>query len=418
MACATLVLLIVLHPLHAQTLIPVADLTFSPYNWGPPSTGADASAFTSNPGAWLRFSFTGSSSATLLLNTSALASAPDGGSCLALAVSIDDGPWALLRPRAGSPNASVVLAAGLQPGAPHNVRVHLLATCETADRWLRAPAGGAFWVVRGAALDTGASPLPPGALRPGTALVFGDSISEGTNAQNYDVAAARCGGPYGLAVSSALDTWAAGFAEAMNAELGLAAFAAQGYSTRNSLHYGSVPPLLTAGDEAATAWDKVCAGTSRLPALAARAPTYVVNALGFNDQNADVAPALLQATVAAWLPAARAAVDPTTTLLVVVPFGGEMRTNNATRLALRAGFFSYKASAAGAADGCALLVDLYPAAQRGLQGLGRPTAESCDGTHPLARRHAQLGAMVAAAAARALDAAPPGCARTDKTTSS
>jgi hypothetical protein len=61
----------------------------------------------------------------------------------------------------------------------------------------------------------------------------------------------------------------------------------------------------------------------------------------------------------------------------------------------------------------AFLIDLYPRAKRGLMGAtspndpsssgqpAGPTAESCDGTHPLAQRHAQLGAMVAAAASSA-----------------
>ena len=81
----------------------------------------------------------------------------------------------------------------------------------------------------------------------------------------------------------------------------------QGYVTSNSLNYGNVPPLLTSGAPASYAWDKVCAGNSRLPALATSPPALVINALGFNDQNSDVTPAELTATVAAWLADMRAA---------------------------------------------------------------------------------------------------------------
>ena len=99
---------------------------------------------------------------------------------------------------------------------------------------------------------------------------------------------------------------------------------------------------------------------------------------------------------------------PQTSIFVAVPFGGELRTKNATRLAIRAGYAQYKASGAGAADPCTFEVDLYPRAQRGLQGLGSPTAESCDGTHPLAQRHGQLGAMLATEAALVAASAPAG----------
>jgi hypothetical protein len=137
--------------------------------------------------------------------------------------------------------------------------------------------------------------------------------------------------------------------------------------------------------------------------------------------------AKLQAAVTAWLAAMRAATSPTTDIVVLVPFGGEMRTENLTRFAIRDGFHDYigmsthpqqqAAEAAGQEeegrraghDSHALLIDLYPRAKRGLMGASSaadaggasgqpagPTAESCDGTHPLGWRHAQLGAMVAA----------------------
>jgi hypothetical protein len=46
------------------------------------------------------------------------------------------------------------------------------------------------------------------------------------------------------------------------------------------LTYGGVPPLLTVGDDAMTAWDKFDATHSRLQALKARPPDFVINAEG------------------------------------------------------------------------------------------------------------------------------------------
>jgi len=116
----------------------------------------------------------------------------------------------------------------------------------------------------------------------------------------------------------------------------------------------------------------------------------------------------------------RAATSPTTTVVVLQPFGGEMRTKNLTRFAIQAGYDAYQSESCRATAPCdehAMLVDLYPRAKLGLMGADPsvncsgafcsgqapgPTANSCDGTHPLAHRHAHLGAMVAAEVAARL----------------
>ena len=97
-----------------------------------------------------------------------------------------------------------------------------------------------------------------------------------------------------------------------------------------------------------------------------------------------------------------------THIFVLVPFGGEIRTRNLTRFAIRDGYDDYIAGS-GAGDTRSHLIDLYPRAQRGVKGASSttmplnmssgqapgPTAESCDGTHPLDWRHGELAAMVA-----------------------
>ena len=266
------------------------------------------------------------------------------------------------------------------------------------------------------------------ALLPRRALIYGDSITEGTNAQLFDFTTGACTRS-GLDAAASLRSWCFGFGEAVEAEVSNCAFAAQGYSTFNSLGYGGVPPLFTPGNPALTAWDKIDADHSRLPAFKARPPDYIVSAEGFNDQVCSPGwPAAaafncsnrgLTAAVAGWVGAVRAATSPHTQVVVVVPFGGEMRTRNLTRDAIREGFATYQAGVVAgvavaeavgdAGDEFATLIDLYPRSKPGLMGADAssqgpyrsgqapgPTASSCDGTHPLAHRHAHLGAMVVA----------------------
>jgi lysophospholipase L1-like esterase len=408
---------LLVHTLASSNFIPVTDsnLVFSRFNFD--VSNATSAARASNPGASLFFAVSNTASVSLVVDTSASTSSP----CTVLAYTVDGGPWTSVSPAPGNASQLVVLASSLSPAQTHTARVFLYASCEQSDRWLFTPAsqgGNAFFVVNGVALDDGGSsaPLPAGFLRPGQMVVYGDSISEGTNAQNYNFATGSCGNDLGLRNSGSVDSWAFALGEALNAEVSLCAFAAQGYVTINSENYGNVPRLLTLqgqGAEAASAWDKISASTSRLPLLQAQPPDYVVNALGFNDQNSDVSAAVLTETVATWLSLIRNATSPSTSVLMVMPFGGEMRTQNVTRDALLAGFAQYKATAQGQADPCAVLLDLYPRAQPGLQGLGAPTAQSCDGTHPLARRHGQLGAMVAVEAILALQQpAASSCKRT------
>jgi hypothetical protein len=408
----TYFLLLLLLQASGQVLIPVTDpaLTFSRYTWDVNPLNASAS----NPGASLKFSFSNSTSVSLQLDTSTLTPKP----CLLLVFSVDDGPWVFVTPTPGNATLNLPLATGLSISSPHDVKVYLSASCESGgSRWHKLPAaagGNTFLVISGVVLGVGGEVSPPPMLRPNSMLIFGDSISEGTNANNYDLAAGHCGGPYGLGVSSSTDSWAFSFAEALGAEPSLAAFAAQGFVTRNSFNYGGVPPLLTPGSEEDTAWDKVNGNASRLPALSSTPPTYLVSGMGFNDQNSDVQPSVLTSVVGAWLAAARSAVGPSTNILLVLPFGGELRTHNATRGAIMEGFAAYKGAPGGGGDGCVFLLDLlsqFPGSALGLEGLGAPTAQSCDGTHPLARAHARIGAMLGALAVSQLAGGAPHCLR-------
>jgi hypothetical protein len=392
------------------TTVPMSDaaIYFSDYNW----VRSGGTAMTANPGAFLRVSFSGASLA-LLVNGTGLS-----GQSVKLRYSVDDRSMGFLLPNATADAIALPVPALSGDRTRHTLELSLYASNEQADRWLGGTHDSAYLVLTGLRLDIGAVLAPPPAVLPRRAIVFGDSISEGTNAQLYDYDRGSCGRSGTLAAAAAPRSWGFGFGEAMQAEVSNCAFAAQGYSTFNSLLYGNVPPLLTLGEPTSTAWDKLDSVHSRLPLLKAQPPDFVVSAQGFNDQvcapgwpnsasfrcsNANMSRAITQ-----WLRDVRAATSPATVIVVVVPFGGEMRTQNLTRFTIIAGFNTYQSAAT---DPHALLVDLYPRARLGLMGAdtsanctGRfcsgqppgPTANSCDGTHPLAHRHAHLGAMVAA----------------------
>jgi hypothetical protein len=218
------VILTCLVALTAGIVVPVTDpnLVFSAYNWDV----GNQSAAASNPGASLKFGFTGSASVGLILDTSESTPTP----CTIIVASVDDGPWTFFTPSPGSVNFSLILAVGLNPVSNHDVRVFLYASCEQSDRWLRRPAaagGNSFVIVIGVTLDGGASTALPPYIHPNQALFYGDSITEGTNAANYDFDTGSCGGKLGLANSASTDSWAFAFAEAAAVEPSLAAFAAQ-----------------------------------------------------------------------------------------------------------------------------------------------------------------------------------------------
>ena len=374
-------------------VIPVTDtnLYYSLYNW---DLSTISSARTSNPGASLKFAFTNTTSISIVFNTSLVAST--SSSCLSIAYILNDNPWAYTLLNPGNATYIFTISTTLNPTNINYIRLYLHATCEQKDRWLFTNSNS-FLVITGIIMDTTGITVPlPSFLRlPFKAMVYGDSISEGTNTQNYNYEQGTCGGTTGLRVSSSVDSWAYSFCNSVPAECSLIAFAAQGYVTTNSYNYGNVPPLLTMNDDTHSAWNKLFVNISRIPLLLQTIPDLIVNALGFNDQNNDVVPTELTNTITTWINTTRLLFINNATvpiIAILTPFGGEMRTNNITRNAIIQGFRNYQQSVPN--DYCTILVDTYPYAQLGLQGLGSPTAESCDGTHPLARTAGYIGSMV------------------------
>ena len=404
----------------AEVTVPVGDANFyfSDYNWF--ESGGGSSMVTANPGATAKLGFANSSYVTILLNTSRLAPPPAPFPTLKLAISVDVGPWRFFQLSADNRTAAgdggdiveLTLAASDATRAEHEVVLMLFASTQLTDRWLGGgdgAKGSSYLEVGGARLASGGASVRPASLRPRRLLFYGDSITEGTNAHYFDWRGpGACVSGNELHVNCAPCSWGQLLAGALDAEASQVAFAAAGFSTHVSLEYGNVPPLLTVGDSASSSWDKVDGAHSRLGALSRRPPDYVFSAHGNNDQacgggmagKGRCTFAMVTSAVTAWLSAMRAATSPETRIVLIVPFGGDLRSDkNKTRSAIRAGFEAYQAragSSSGGADPYALMIDLYPSAERlGLSGGGKATAASCDGTHPLAHAHAQLASMIA-----------------------
>ena len=158
-----------------------------------------------------------------------------------LGYQVDDGPWQFANvPTSDTLGAavSVPLAVGLTlpvniPYARthHSIRCYVYASASSGagiDRWQGGGStGGSYLRIRSATIDAGARTVTP-ELHPKRMIVYGDSITEGVNAQLYDFTTGTCSRT-GLNAAAAPMSWAQRFAEGLDAEVSNIAFAAQGY---------------------------------------------------------------------------------------------------------------------------------------------------------------------------------------------
>lgn len=218
MRAAILAAIAVLLPAHcAAALVPPSDpaLFFSPSNWHVTDTLASAI----NPGAYFKFSFSGSTSVALLVD--AMPCLWD--SCMTLAYSVDDEPMRQVTAPSHSgtagPAVDVQLADAtngtLNATAVHTVVVYIYNAIQYGNRWrdLGLPPATdqrQALMVRGILLDDGAK-LQRALLRKKRMIAFGDSITEGINA------ACSRSGPRNSA-DAATKTWVQPVAAALGAE--------------------------------------------------------------------------------------------------------------------------------------------------------------------------------------------------------
>ncbi len=301
-----------------------AALVYSPYNW---LVGAGV-ARAINPGATWRTTVTGTTTVALTFDLSALV-APYP----VVAVRLDGGAWTRY-----TVAASVSVATGLSTAA-HLVEVSFAASRQGSHRWTQADQRLAC---TGLTIDAGATVTAP-ARRPGSVLVYGDSISEGVRA---------LGSASGdLIDNDATADYVAYLAAGLNAEVGVVAFGGSGMDVTNS---DGVPPL-------AQSYNYLWGGQAR---AFTPPPTTVIYLEGQNDADGDTAVTTgLRTVITALLTSAPSSVH-----VVLAPLSGR---NHATTQAAVAGG-GYTAAQARWIDTTAWINN---------------TTDTTDGLHPTATAH-------------------------------
>lgn len=294
-----------LTPMHPSVVV-------SPYNWiaGLPnsSVSGNTAARCWNPGAYLRVYVSGCTSLSVVFgasNTSAY-----------FVYQIDDGlqsaPIACL-------NANSYMIA-LPDSQAHVVTWTLLSLPQASGRW----AGTNAVVING--FQPGAGGVAAVATT-GTRklLIYGDSIAEGIQSRD---------GADGVATSFAYhigETF-----RRQGWEYGIKAAGASGYSVTVAGSLGGQPAAWTAGNDAASSWNKVDGSSASGAALTTgsiggpserftTAPDLVIDAWGCNDGLQNVPDATVQSAVVGFLQRLRVAA-PNVIIVKATPFGGYKRT--------------------------------------------------------------------------------------------
>lgn len=361
----------------ATAAVTDANLFFSPYNWQGNGGGAVAAnnlpagstlARANAPGAYLKFNLAAAAAgyATLLLDTSSL-SGITAGNCPTLSVSLDGKTFVSTLLAYSATPKRLSISTNLSAGA-HTVTVFfksvtLNSPSAPGDRW-NTPASCV--AVTALELDGKGSATAAPTLRTKRMLAYGDSITEGADA---------LGSANANADQDATQTYAQLLAAALDAEVGVVGFSAQGYTVGG---YGNVPKLYDTATPANSAFDKFFAGSTRFSGgLLTPAPDYVLLLHGTNDAAQSASDASVTASISALLPALRAAA-PAAHLFVAIPFNGSKRS-------------AITAAVTGSADARTHLLDLGAAVQPTVSSNGINTN---DALHPNARGHAALAALL------------------------
>ena len=324
-------------------VIPATDsrIYHSEYNWH-----KDPSGFleTTNPGAYIRIAFTGTSIGITL--DKPLLTVP----FCTLAWSINGLP----EQNVTLPTTSsfILLASGLEKEKTHSLFFYV-KNAEFNDRWENSDQQVKLISVT---IDDDATLFAP-KLAPKRLLVYADSIGEGyytISCQDF------------LSSNDAYSTWPFTLAQALNAELSLVAWSTQGYTIRG---WGNVPPLWSSNrgsNDSAWIWI-----TLKHPRTFETCPDYILNNLGGNDEYFSANPDLVTANAHGWLRDMRKTC-PQSSIFLAVPFGRYME-DAITK--------AYKDYQADSYDARTSLIQLGEQGSAGLTDSGA-AIESCDGLHP------------------------------------
>lgn len=344
------------------TTIPVdnSNIIWSPYNWDTLAIGdfgvATKSMQTACCGAYLKFKFTGSTTISLLVDTSTLSGFSTNVPVLRVVtngISSQD-----ISVSVGA--TSLTLGTGLTSGSSYTIEVYVIGSVEAqGTRWGGAGVSPTNVVrIKGLSVDNGAS-MQALSIRPGGYILsYGDSITEGVRAAGTTTQPGDHDKSYAWYLASALDS-----------EIGVVGFGATGWQSSGS---GSMPAF-------PNHWNLHSTGRSR---LFSPNPDIVTVNHGTNG-------ATTASDVSTWLTNARAAFGASTWIFIVVPPGGAAKTT------LQTGVTNYLA--ASPADSRVAFVDLSDRVPTsGLTTMGSATYKAVDGLHPYQWVHGMIGSALTA----------------------
>lgn len=341
-------------------VIPVdnSNLVWSPGNWDTLNVSdfgvSTKSMQTACCGAYLRFKFTGSTTAALNIDTSTLTGF--GANVPVLRVVTNDVSSQDISTTVGA--TSITVGTGLTSGSSYTIEVYVIGSVEAqGTRWGAAGVSPTNVVrINGITLDSGATIQAAPTRSGGIGYVFGDSITEGVRAAGTTTQPADHDKSY---------AWY--LATATNCEIGIIGFGATGWQVSGS---GSVPAF-------PSHWNLHTTGRSRTFVT----PNWVVVNHGTNG-------ATSASNVSSWLTSARTTFGASAWLFILVPPGGAAKTT------LQTGVSNYLAGAP--ADTKVALIDLSDrVSTAGLTTLGSATYKAIDGLHPYQWVHGMIGAAAA-----------------------
>jgi hypothetical protein len=354
-------------------------------------------------------SFTGQTGPPLLHLTPNDPTAP-GVQYMNIVYSVDD--WELIELPILSNTTTLVLtptpSGPLNKTAVHTLVVMIYNSKQGDNRWSApfAPRGAGL-LVRGVELEDGAVAIARDDLAPKRCLIYGDSITEGVEAQCHPASDCTIGGD--LCGNSATKTWGRAVAAAFDCEYSQVGFGSLGWTVGGG---GGVVPVFTPGDPSQSSWNQIYDGAPRT--FENIDYVFILHATndGLRQKGTPASVAAVTESVHGWLEAIRNAVGAETHVFLTVPFGGFGAAQEPIG-ALKAGFDLYQGIADTAApkDTRTHYIDLGPAAARGLTHFGIHSIESCGGIHPrggtrYSARHGELGAMLAVKATLAIASVP------------
>lgn len=267
-----------------------AALFFSPYNW---YKSGSTYAQTVNPGAYIKTQFTGTSVKLNVDVTPQTGASVSAGNYPAIIYSVDGAAWT--RYQLQSSDTQLTLGTGLTD-TTHTLDIVFVGVAwNSNDRWT-TPA--LCLRITGLELDSGDALVAPTTYA-NRLIVFDDSHGEG-----HEILAAGVS----VANQDASQAYPYILGRAFNAEVGVVAFAGQGYTA--SVATANVPDL-------EDAWDFIYGTNSRLTAGAFTdgEPDWIVSGHGDNDSNNAAVATAVSNLIAAW----RAAAPNAAILLVHAP---------------------------------------------------------------------------------------------------